>query len=75
MEIYKIGYRLNDVYTSYLDMGKPNQLNKQQVEQLKKQNNGSPVETQQIEVKSGGSFSKEFNIRENDVIEVNLIKQ
>ena len=23
IEIYKIGYRLNDVYTSYLDMGSP----------------------------------------------------
>ena len=75
MELYKIGYRVNDVYTSYVDMGKPNQLNKQQVEKLKKQNNGSPVATQQIEIKPGGTFSKEFNIRENDVILVNLIKQ
>jgi len=75
MEIYKIGYRVNDVYTSYLDMGKPNQLNKQQVEQLKNKNNGSPVATQQIEIKPGDSFSKEFNIRENDVMMVNLIKQ
>jgi xylan 1,4-beta-xylosidase len=75
MEIYKIGYRINDVYTSYLDMGKPNQLNKQQVELLKNKNDGSPVATQQIEIKPGGSFSKDLNIRENDVIMVNLIKQ
>jgi len=75
MELYKIGYRVNDVYTSYLDMGKPNQLNKQQVEQLKNKNNGSPVATQQIVIKPGGSFSKEFDIRENDVIMVSLVKQ
>jgi xylan 1,4-beta-xylosidase len=75
MELHKIGYRVNDAYTSYLDMGKPNQLNKQQVEQLKNKNNGSPVATQQIEIKSDGAFSKEFNIRENDVMMVNLIKQ
>ena len=35
MEIYKVGYRENDAYTSYLDMGKPARLNKQQVEKLK----------------------------------------
>jgi len=24
MEIYKVGYRPNDAYTTYLDLGKPN---------------------------------------------------
>jgi xylan 1,4-beta-xylosidase len=74
MEIYKVGYRVNDAYTGYLDMGKPGQLNRQQVEKLKKQNNGSPVVRQQIEIRPNTSFSKEFDIRENDVILVNLVK-
>jgi xylan 1,4-beta-xylosidase len=74
MEIYKVGYRVNDAYTGYLDMGKPGQLNRQQVEKLKKQNNGSPVVRQQIEIRSNAAFSKEFDIRENDVILVNLVK-
>ena len=43
LEIYKVGYRVNDAYTSYLDMGKPAQLTKQQVEKLKRKNNGAPV--------------------------------
>ncbi|MEJ8843659.1 glycoside hydrolase [Lacibacter sp. H375] len=75
MEIYKCGYRINDAYTSYLDMGKPNQLNREQVEKIKNQNNGKPLTTQQIEVKSNTSFSKEIEIRENDVIMVNLVKR
>ena len=75
MEIYKCGYRVNDAYTSYMDMGKPNQLNRQQVEKIKNQNNGKPVTTQQIEIKSNASFSKEIEIRENDVIMVNLVKR
>ena len=75
MEIYKCGYRVNDAYTSYLDMGKPNQLNKQQVEKIKNQNNGKPVATQQMEIKSNVAFSKEIDIRENDVIMVNLVKR
>jgi xylan 1,4-beta-xylosidase len=73
MEIYKVGYRANDAYTSYLDMGKPAQLNKQQVEKLKSKNNGSPFVRETISVKS--NFSKELEVRENDVLFINLIKQ
>jgi xylan 1,4-beta-xylosidase len=75
IEIYKIGYRVNDAYTGYLDMGKPNQLNRQQVKKLKDQNNGKPVATQQIEIKSNTAFSKEIDIRENDVIMISLVKR
>jgi xylan 1,4-beta-xylosidase len=72
MEIYKTGYRANDAYTSYLDMGKPAQLNKQQVEKLKSKNNGAPVATEIIAVKN--NFIKELELRENDVLFINLIK-
>jgi xylan 1,4-beta-xylosidase len=75
LEIYKVGYRVNDAYTEYLDMGKPKQLNRQQVENLKKHNNGSPVSSETIEVKSNMAFSKELDIRENDVYFLDLIKQ
>ena len=75
MEIYKVGYRVNDVYTNFVDMGKPAQLNKQQVEKLKLQNDGSPIATQIINVTSTSKFKKELDIRENDVYLVNLIKQ
>ncbi|WP_091380443.1 GH39 family glycosyl hydrolase [Mucilaginibacter mallensis] len=73
MEIYKIGYRVNDAYTSYVDMGRPAQLSLQQVQKLKEQN-GSPVATWQIEIKPGAAFSRELDIRENDVVLINLIK-
>ncbi|MEO6980267.1 MAG: glycoside hydrolase, partial [Mucilaginibacter sp.] len=74
MEIYKVGYRVNDVYTGYVDMGRPGQLKKQQVEKLKKEN-GSPAAIRQIEIKPNSMYSSEFDIRENDVILVNLIKR
>jgi xylan 1,4-beta-xylosidase len=73
MEIYKVGYRMNDAYTGYVDMGRPNQLNKQQVEKLKEEN-GSPVAKQEIVIKPNTVYSREFDIRENDVILINLIK-
>jgi xylan 1,4-beta-xylosidase len=56
-------------------MGKPQQLNKQQVDELKKHNAGSPIATEKIEVKPNTAFSKELDIRENDVYLLNMIKR
>lgn len=74
MEVYKVGYRINDTYTAYIDMGRPDQLNKHQVQLLKNENDGRPVFTGRISVKSGKNFSHELDIRENDVVLVKLIK-
>jgi xylan 1,4-beta-xylosidase len=74
MEVYKVGYRSNDAFTSYLDLGKPSQLTRLQVEQIKKQNDGSPVTKEIISVKSGTPLLKELDIRENDVLMLNLVK-
>jgi len=74
LEVYKVGYRSNDAYTTYLDLGKPSQLTKQQVEQIKRQNDGSPVSKEIITIKSGVPFSKDLDIRENDVFFLNMIR-
>ncbi|MBW4359247.1 GH39 family glycosyl hydrolase [Flavobacterium taihuense] len=75
LEIYKVGYKANDVFTDYLGMNKPNQLNLQQVSTLKQRNNGSPIVTENITIDSKGMYSKEFNINENDVLLLNFVKQ
>jgi len=75
LEIYKVGYKSNDAYATYLAMGRPGQLTKLQVEEIKKQNDGSPVSTETITVKGNEAFVKELDIRENDVYFLNLIKQ
>ena len=74
LEVYRVGYHSNDAYSTYLSMGKPRQLTKQQVEQIKKQNDGSPVLKEIITIKDEVSFSKDLDIRENDVYFLNLIK-
>jgi xylan 1,4-beta-xylosidase len=74
LEVFKVGYRCNDAYTSYFDLGRPNQLTKQQVEQIKKINAGHPVSAEIVKVTEGMPFIKELNIRENDVYFLNLIK-
>lgn len=67
LEIYKVGYKTNDPYTTYLTLDKPNQLTKAQVEYIKKQNDGSPVLKETVKVTSSEVVLKEFEIRENDV--------
>jgi xylan 1,4-beta-xylosidase len=74
LEIYKVGYRCNDAYSTYLSMGKPAQLNQVQVEQIKEINNGSPLSKEIITVKNGTPFTEELDLRENDVYFLNLIK-
>jgi xylan 1,4-beta-xylosidase len=55
-------------------MGRPKQLTKQQVEQIKKSNDGSPVSKEQVIVKANEVFSKELEINENDVFLLDMIK-
>jgi xylan 1,4-beta-xylosidase len=74
LQVCKVGYRSNDAYTSYLDLGRPDQLTRRQVEQIKIINDGSPVYSELITVRAGQPFTKELDIRENDVFLLNIIK-
>jgi xylan 1,4-beta-xylosidase len=74
LQVYQVGYRVNDAYTSYFDLGRPNQLTWQQVEQIKKINSGTPVAAEIVKVSDGAPFIKELNIRENDVYLLSFIK-
>jgi xylan 1,4-beta-xylosidase len=75
IEIYKIGYRVNDPYTTYFDMGRPNQLSKEQVQKIKELNDGSVIFSEKIKIKKGIPFQKELKIRENDVFLIKMTKQ
>jgi xylan 1,4-beta-xylosidase len=75
LETYKVGYKVNDANTAYIEMNKPNQLSLQQVKELKQKSAGLPIATEQITIDSKGVYSKDFNINENDVLLLNLVKQ
>ncbi len=74
MEIYQVGYKANDAYSTYLTINKPHQLTKQQVDYIKSKNDGSPVFKETLKMTSIGKFSKALEIRENDVFLINFIK-
>jgi len=73
VQVYRTGYRMNDPYTAYLDMGAPAQLIRSQEEALHQVADGSPA-FQAIVSHPGGAYSKEFAMRENDVVLVLLRK-
>lgn len=72
LSIYRTGYQSNDPYTSYFKMGSPNQLSTKQVNTLKQVSKNAPEEKQSITIKADGHFSKEINLKQNDVVMVKL---
>ncbi len=63
LEEYRIGYRSNDIYSAYIDMGKPDYLTPVQVESLKKIGSGEPIDRKVI------SVSNKLIILENEQFE------
>ena len=62
LEVYRIGYRVNDPYSEYITMGRPKQLTKQQVETLKQNNSGMPVATETVAIRADRRFKREIDI-------------
>jgi xylan 1,4-beta-xylosidase len=75
LKITKVGYKSNDAYATYMQMGSPSQLTKKQVETIKEANAGNPYITKQVEVKGDKLFTYQLPIRENDVYFVELEKR
>ena len=72
MEVHRVGYGVNDVYTDYLKMGSPASLTREQVSFLAQRNDGRPVLTERVRVGQTGVFLRSFPMRENDVYLVTL---
>jgi xylan 1,4-beta-xylosidase len=75
MQIYQIGYRVNDAYDTYLDLGSPAQLTRAQVAEIKAKNSGAPLAIRTVKIGADGKFKQQFDLRENDVVLVMLKPQ
>lgn len=75
LEIYRTGYRVNDPYTAYLFMGRPDQLTRQQVETLKEKSSGEPATVENVKADRKGVVRKTLDLNENDVYLLNWIRQ
>jgi xylan 1,4-beta-xylosidase len=71
LAVYQIGYKQNDPFTAYVEMGSPKQLTKAQVEALKKIGSGEPAIVSEIKV-SNGTFTKTLPLKANDCYQIVL---
>ena len=67
LEVYEVGYRVNDAYAVYRDLGASAQLTREQVALLKARSDGTPVDQTTVTIGADGLFQREFPLRENDV--------
>ncbi|MCE1198304.1 MAG: hypothetical protein LWW85_04990 [Marinilabiliales bacterium] len=75
LKLYKVGYKSNDPYATYLAMQRPAQLAKAQVEQIQKENDGSPLSVENLTIGSEGTLDREVAVKENDLFLLELQKR
>lgn len=75
LTLYQVGYRVNDAYAVYKDLGSPAQLTRSQVERINAASSGKPIEQSRITVRADGRFDRELPLRDNDVFLLVLKKQ
>jgi xylan 1,4-beta-xylosidase len=75
VEAYKVGYRVNDAYATYRDLGAPNQLTKAQVAKIKSENSGAPINVRAVKIGRDGKFEQQLDLRENEVVLITLKPQ
>lgn len=74
MTLQRVGYRANDAYSAYMDIGSPSQLTKAQVAYIKSKSDGRPEQISLVQVGPDGALNQSFQLRENDVCLVTLTK-
>ena len=75
MALYRVGYRANDAYAAYMDLGSPIQLSKPQAAYIKSMSEGGPERLSIVNVADDGAVRQTFELRDNDVCFVTLTKQ
>lgn len=73
IEVYKIGYRQNDAFADYFDLGLPQSLSREEVSWIQKRNNDLPVFSGVTQIGDKGVFEYQMSLRENDVVLIKII--
>ena len=72
--VYQVGYRVNDAYAAYKDLGSPKQLTRAQIEILKAASDVHHVEQSTVVVQADGRLRPDLPMRENDAFLITLGK-
>jgi xylan 1,4-beta-xylosidase len=72
LQVRRTGFRVNDAYTAYIDMGAPKTLTPEQVGQLNTLTQDAPESDRVVSVGKAGAVSVTVPMRSNDVVLVTL---
>jgi xylan 1,4-beta-xylosidase len=72
LKVRRTGFRANDAYSAYIDMGSPNGLTPAQLEQLTKLTRDLPEGSRIVEVDKSGSCNVSVPMSTNDIVLVTL---
>jgi xylan 1,4-beta-xylosidase len=72
LKICRTGYRANDAYSAYIDMGAPTELTLAELDKLRNLTRDVPEVDRVVEVGKSGSYTFSLPMRSNDVVLVTL---
>jgi xylan 1,4-beta-xylosidase len=72
LRVYRTGYRHNDAYSAYIDMGMPNALTPAQIDSLQALTRDRPELEQTVKVGASGTFRHNLPLATNDIALVTL---
>jgi xylan 1,4-beta-xylosidase len=68
LKVHRTGFRANDAYSAYIDMGRPETLSSAQLEELTQLTRDLPETDSVVQVGDGGSYKFSLPMRANDVV-------
>jgi len=72
LKVYRTGYRANDAYTAYLEMGSPKELSALQIAHLNDLTRDLPETNKPVQSETSGSIEITVPMRSNDIVLVEL---
>jgi len=74
LTVHRTGYRANDAYSAYIDMGAPKDLSPAQLDQLRNLTRDIPETDRVTQVGTNGAFEFSVPMHSNDVVLITLEK-
>jgi xylan 1,4-beta-xylosidase len=74
LTVHRTGYRPNDAYSAYIDMGAPKDLSPAELDQLRNLTRDLPETDRAVEIGKNGSYEFSVPMHNNDVVLVRLEK-
>jgi xylan 1,4-beta-xylosidase len=74
VDVYRTGFHANDAYSTYLEMGRPNELSATQIAQLSGLTRDLPEKHQFFSASKDGTLAITLPMNSNDVVLVKLVR-